>query len=205
MGTSVFDLSGRRQASVFFDLAAGAVSNSTTLSVLASTNGGENYDLVYQISGSELSTVSVGEANPNSVDDYARKYVNLTDFAGPGNTEVRLAFVISGGTSTDSPIYLDNIELFQSANPDPVIPAEGMSVLFPNPAQDIFNIAFNLAQFEEVNIQIISSAGMVVQDLNFPGTLNQTYSFSTEMFAKGVYIIKITSPTVRETRRLMIN
>lgn len=205
LGTSVFDLSGRRQASVFFDLAAGAVSNSTTLSVLASANGGENYDLVYQISGSELSTVSVGEANPNSVDDFARKYVNLTDFAGAGNTEVRLAFVVSGGTSTDSPIYLDNIELFQSANPDPVIPAEGMSVLFPNPAQDIFNIAFNLAQFEEVNIQIISSAGMVVQDLNFTGTLNQTYSFSTQMFAKGVYIIKITSPTVRETRRLMIN
>ncbi|MEN2282577.1 M43 family zinc metalloprotease [Algoriphagus sp. SE2] len=205
LGTSIFDLSSRSQASIFFDLAAGSVGTETTLSVLASSDGGENYFVVLEISGSELSTVSVGEANPNSINDFARKYVNLTDFAGSGASEIRLAFVVSGGTETDSPIYLDNIELFLSANPNPVIPAEGMSILYPNPARDVFNIAFNLAQFEDVNIQIISSAGMVVQDLNYPGTLNQTYSFSTELFSKGVFIIKITSNTVQETRRLIIN
>ena len=113
--------------------------------------------------------------------------------------------MISGGTESDSPIYLDNIELFQNANPNPVIPAEGMTILYPNPARDIFNLAFNLAQFEDVNIQVISSTGMVVQDLNYPRTLNQTYSFSTQLFSKGLFIIKITSDTVQETRRLIIN
>ncbi|WP_296702586.1 M43 family zinc metalloprotease [Algoriphagus sp.] len=205
LGTSIFDLSKRSQASVFFDLAAGSVGPETTLSVLASPDGGENYFVVSEISGSELSTVSVGEANPNSINDFARKYINLSDFAGSGAEDIRLSFVVSGGTEADSPIYLDNIELFLSANPNPVIPAEGMSILYPNPARDIFNIAFNLAQFEDVNIQIISSAGMVVQDLDYPSTLNQTYSFSTQLFSKGVFIIKITSNTVQETRRLIIN
>ncbi|MBN3584588.1 choice-of-anchor J domain-containing protein [Algoriphagus aestuarii] len=205
LGTSLFDLSGRSQASIFFDLAAGEVSPATTLSVLASANGGETYITVSEMSGSELSTVSVGEANPNSINDFARKYVNLSDFAGGENTDVRVAFVVENGTAGDSPIYIDNVELFQSANPSPVIPGEGMTIIYPNPAQDIFNIAFNLAQYEEVSIQIISSAGMVVQDLTYPGTLNQTYSFSTELFSKGVFIIKITSPTIRETRRLIIN
>lgn len=205
LGTSIFDLSDRRQASVFFDLAVGEVSNNTTLLVLASSNGGETYEVALEATGAELSTVSVGEANPNSPGDYARKYVNLTEFAGTNNTEVRLAFVIIAGSDNDTPVYIDNIELFKEANPSPVIPGEGMSILYPNPAQDIFNIAFNFAQFEDVNIQIISSSGMVVQELEFPKTLNQTYSFSTQMFSKGVFIIKITSDTVRETRRLIIN
>ena len=205
LGSSLFDLSGRSQASIFFDLAAGEVSATTTLSVLASVDGGENYFVVSEMTGSELSTVSVGEANPNSINDFARKYVNLSDFAGGENTDVRVAFVVDNGAADDSPIYIDNIELFQSANPSPVIPGEGMTILYPNPAQDIFNIAFNLVQYEEVNIQVISSAGMVVQDLDYPGTLNQTYSFSTELFSKGVFIIKITSPTIQETRRLIIN
>ncbi|WP_243431452.1 M43 family zinc metalloprotease [Algoriphagus lutimaris] len=205
LGTSIFDLSSRKQASVFFDLAAGEVSNNTTFNVLVSTNGGQDFSIAYQISGSEISTVSSGEANPNSVNDFARKYVNLTEYAGLAEGKIRLAFVVAGGSSEDSPIYLDNIELFQSANPDPVIPGEGMSILYPNPARDIFNIAFNLAQFEDVNIQVISTSGMVVQDLDYPGTLNQTYSFSTELFSKGVFIIKITSPTIQETRRLIIN
>lgn len=204
-GTSIFDLSSRSQASIFYDLAAGEVSTSTTLFVLASVDGGNTYSVASQISGSELSTVSSGEANPNSVNDFARKYVNLTEYAGMADADVRIAFVVAGGTSTDSPIYLDNIELFQSANPDPVIPAEGMTVLYPNPAREIFNLAFNLAQFEDVNIQVISAAGTVVQDLDYPGTLNQTYSFSTELFSKGVFILKITSPTIQETKRLIIN
>ncbi len=205
LGTSVFDLSGRSQASIFFDVAAGSVSAGTSLSVLASQDGGENYSIVSEFSGTELSTVSAGEANPNNVNDFARKYINLSDFAGAEGTDVRVAFVVSGGTETDSPIYLDNIELFQSANPNPVIPAEGMSILYPNPARDLFNIAFNLAQFEDINIQVISSTGMVVQDLDYPSTLNQTYSFSTQLFSKGVFIIKITGNSVQETRRLIIN
>lgn len=205
LGTPVFDLSVSRQASIFFDLAVGQVSNATTLSVLASADGGNEYTEVWTASGSELSTVSVGEANPTSAGDYVRKFVNLTAFAGAGKTDVRLAFVLSGGNISDSPVYLDNIELFLNANPEPVIPATGMSLLYPNPAREVFNIAFNLPDFEDVTIQIISSTGAVVHEVEYPGTLNQTYSFSTQLFSKGVFIVKISSNTIRETRRLIIN
>jgi hypothetical protein len=205
LGTPIFDLSASRQASVFFDLAAGQVSATTTLKVLASANGGNAYTEVWTASGSELSTVSSGEANPNTAGDYVRKYINLTEFAGSGKTQVRLVFVVEGGNESDSPIYLDNIELFLNANPDPVIPAEGMSLLYPNPAREVFNIAFNLPSFENVTIQVISSTGALVQEIEYPGTLNQTYSFSTQLFSKGVFIVKISSNTIRETKRLIIN
>ena len=205
LGSPIFDLSVSRQASVFFDLAAGSVSPGTTLKVMASSDGGENYTQVWSESGAELSTVSAGRANPNTVADFSRKYVNLTDFAGPGKTETRIAFVVEGGIESDSPIYLDNIELFLSANPEPVVPTEGMAVLYPNPATDIFNIAFNLPGYETVTIQVISSNGAVVQEIEYPRTLNQTYSFSTELFSRGLFILKITSDSIQETRKLIIN
>lgn len=205
LGTPVFDLSVSREASIFFDVAVGQVSTSTTLKVLASANGGNDYTEVWSATGPDLSTVVVGEANPNSAGDYVRKFVNLTDFAGTGKTNVRLAFVVQGGNGSDSPIYLDNIELFLNANPEPVIPAVGMSLLYPNPAREVFNIAFNLPEFDDVTIQVISSTGAVVQEIEYPGTLNQTYSFSTQLFSKGVFIVKISSNTIRETRRLIIN
>ncbi len=205
LGTPIFDLSVSRQGSIFFDLAAGSVSPGTTLKVLASANGGEDYTEVWRASGTELSTVKGGEANPNTATDYSRNYVNLTAFAGPGKTETRIAFVVEGGKESDSPIYLDNIELFLSANPEPVIPSEGLAILYPNPATDIFNLAFNLPDYETVTIQVISSTGAVVQEIDYPKTLNQTYSFSTELFSRGLFVIKISSETIQQTRRLIIN
>lgn len=205
LGTPIFDLTVSSQASVFFDYAIGSVSANTKLRVLASDNAGETYQEVWSATGSALSTVSVGAANPTSANDFARKYINLSEFAGTGKNEVRLAFVLEGGTVEDSPLYIDNIELFLSANPNPIIPGEGMTVLYPNPAIDIFNLAFNLPRLETVTIQVISSAGTLVQEIDYPNTLNQTYSFSTQLFSKGVFIVKISSNSIQETRRLIIN
>ena len=205
LGTPVFDLSGSRQASVFFDVAAGTVNPETSLSLLASDDGGNNYTEVWKEAGAQLSTVTSGEANPGSPSDFKRKYVNLSDFAGPNAKNVRLAFVLNAKGASNSNIYLDNIELFLRANPDPVIPVEGTSVLYPNPASDYFNLSFNLPRREDVRIQVISSTGAVVQDIVYNGTLNQTYTFSRETFAPGLYIIKISSNTLQELKRLIIN
>ncbi|SEF87011.1 M43 family zinc metalloprotease [Algoriphagus boritolerans] len=205
LGSPVFNLSGSRQASIFFDLAAGQVNPSTKLSLLASRDGGLNYDTVWMASGQELATVTAGEANPNSPGDYSRKYANLSDFAGSEALAVRLAFVLEITGNENDPVYLDNLELFLNANPDPVIPAQGSTVLYPNPARDYFSLAFNLPDRENITIQIISATGAIVHEVDYPGTLNQTYTFSTELFRSGVYIIRISSDTLQEMKRLLIN
>ncbi|TDQ18621.1 putative secreted protein (Por secretion system target) [Algoriphagus boseongensis] len=205
LGTPIFDLSLSSQASIFFDIAAGQVNPQTKLRVLASTNGGTTYTQIWSATGAELSTVTVGEANPSAPGDYRRKYVNLTEFAGSGKNNIRLAFVLEVKGSGNSPVYLDNLELFLSANPDPVIPGEGSTVLFPNPTSGNFNLAFNLPRRENVRIQIISSTGAIMQDVLYDGTLNQTYTFSRELFAPGLYILKINSETLQELKRLIIN
>ncbi len=204
MGTPSFDLSVSRQASVFFDVAAGLVNPGTTLYVLASTNQGETYKVVWSEAGTALSTVSTGNANPSTAGNYERKYVNLTEFAGEGKKEIRLAFVLDVVGTQNSPVYLDNLELFLSANPDPVIPAERNTVIYPNPASEFVNVAFNLPKRENVTIQIISSTGALVRELTFPNTLNQTYTFSREMFTTGLYVFKINSSSLQEIKRVII-
>ena len=205
LGTPVFNLTESRQASIFFDLAAGQVDVGTSLSLLASRDGGLNYDTVWTAAGQELSTVSVGEANPNSPGDYSRKYVNLSDYAGAEGLAVRLAFALNISGTDNAPIFLDNLELFLNANPDHVIPAQGSTILFPNPASDFFNLAFNLPSRENVTIQIISATGAIVQEVDYPNTLNQTYTFSTDLFRSGVYIIRISSNSIQDMKRLIIN
>ena len=204
MGTPSFDLSVSRQASVFFDVAAGLVNPGTTLYVLASTNQGETYKVVWSEARTALSTVSTGNANPSTAGNYERKYVNLTEFAGEGKKEIRLAFVLDVVGTQNSPVYLDNLELFLSANPDPVIPAERNTVIYPNPASEFVNVAFNLPKRENVTIQIISSSGSLVRELAFPNTLNQTYTFSREMFTAGLYVFKINSSSLQEIKRVII-
>jgi hypothetical protein len=205
LGTPLFSLTKSRQASIFFDLAAGVVNPSTRLLLLASSDGGINYSAIWTATGPQLSTVNVGQANPNTPGDYQRKYVNLTDFAGPDSDNIRLAFVLETKGTSNSPVYLDNLELFLSANPDPVIPGEGSSILYPNPATDYFNLAFNLPSRETVTIQIVSATGAIVHEVDYPGTLNQTYTFSTDLFSPGVFIIKITSNSIQDMKRLIIN
>ena len=206
MGTPIFDLSTSGQASVFFDVAAGAQNNpATTLYLLASTNEGNTYKVVWSAAGNDLATVSAGNANPGAASDYERKYVNLTEFAGAGNKNVRLAFVLDVVGAQNSAVFLDNIELFLSANPDPVIPAERNTIIFPNPATEFVNVAFNLPKRENVTIQIISSTGALVRELSFPNTLNQTYTFSREMFSPGIYLFKINSSSLQEIKRVLIN
>ncbi|OOG77096.1 M43 family zinc metalloprotease [Algoriphagus sp. A40] len=205
LGTPVFDLSKTSQASIFFDLAVGQIDADTRLSLLASKDGGLSYTLAWTAAGTELSTVSVGNANPNSPGDFARKFVNLSELAGTGNTSVRLAFVLEISGNSNSPVYLDNLELFLNANPEPVIPSEVSSILFPNPAREFFSLAFNLPVREDVTIQIISATGSIVHEVVYPGTLNQTYSFSTELFRTGLYVIRINSNSLQETKRLIIN
>jgi len=204
IGTPAFDLSVSRQASVFFDLAAGTVNPGTTLYLLASTNQGETYKVIWSEAGTALSTVTAGNANPSSVGDYERKYVNLTEYAGEGKKEIRLAFVLDVFGTQNAPIYLDNLELFLSANPDPVIPAERNTIVYPNPATEFVNVAFNLPKRENVTLQIISSTGALVRELTFPNTLNQTYTFSREMFTAGLYVFKINSSSLQEIKRVLI-
>ncbi len=205
LGSPIFDLSKSSQASLFFDFAAGNVNENTKFKIMASQNSGNTYQEIYSKTGKDLKTIAAGNnVNPNIPQDYVRKYINLSDYAGKGKTNIRFAFVIENTDSNTSPIYINNVELFLSANPEPVDPGLNKTIIYPVPATDVFNIAFNLSKFETINIQIYSATGALVHDVDYPNTLNQTYTLSTRLFSKGLFVVKITSNSITETRKLII-
>lgn len=205
IGSPLFDLSVSSQASVFYNLAASNQASSTVFKVMVSEDGGGTYSEVNRNIGSDINTIQSGVINPNNKSEYRRKFVDLNKYAGKGKSNIRVAFVIENGKTTNDPVYIDDIELYLSSNPEPVDPGLGNTIIFPNPAREKFNIVFNFATYESVNIQVISPIGSLVQDIDYPNTLNQTYSFSSQLFSKGVFIIKITSNSITETRKLIIH
>ncbi len=207
IASPVMDLSLTRQASIFFERAASAMKENSRMRVLLSTDGGVHFDQeLAEYMGEELNTITgTTPINPNSDEEFRREFIDLSAFTGDEMDNIRLAFVIENGSANANPVYLDNIEFFLSNNPDPVNPGNGNAVVYPNPATDIFNIVFNLEDFEDVQIQVIASSGQVVHDVIYPGTLNQTYSFSTSLFTKGVFIVKIQSDSLAITKRLIIH
>lgn len=199
----LFDLSGTGQASVFFDWAASGFRSSdvSSFSMLVSSDGGYSYEEVWRKDNEEINTAG---STAITAEDFERQHINLSAFTGEAYEKVRVAFKAEHLQGRSNPIYLDNIELFLSADPNPVDPGLGQTIIYPNPAFDLFNIVFNLEDYEDVNIQITASTGQVVHDVDYPNTLNQTYTFSTSLFARGVFIVRITGEGVSSTKRLII-
>jgi len=206
LGSPLFDLSGTPAASMLFDKAYSHEGGNARFRVLLSTNGGTSFDhVLLNQTGAEIASIpSTSGVNPNNREDFHRQFVDLSPFIGRGSEDVRIALVVDQADASTNPIYLDNLELFFTNNPDPVIPRLGTALVYPNPATDVFNVAFNLEEFEDVNIQFISMSGQLVHDITYPNTLNQTYTFSSQVLSKGVFIVKIRSESINETRRLII-
>ncbi|MFC4873577.1 M43 family zinc metalloprotease [Negadavirga shengliensis] len=202
-----FDLSMTRSASLFFDWTGGGFDpeRSSKMDILVSNDGGVSYTKVWEKEASALNVVGTGNMpNPNTAADYESAYANLSDYAGEGNEKVRVYIRLQNQNDRNAAVYLNNLELYLSENPDPVDPGLNNALIFPNPTDDLFNISFNLTDYEDVNIQFISTTGQVVYDVDYPNTLNQTYTFSKVILSKGLFIVKISSDSITVNKRLIV-
>ncbi|EON79439.1 hypothetical protein ADIS_0006 [Lunatimonas lonarensis] len=202
----VFDLSGTDRAGLFFVWSGAGFSTSSELAfeVWVSTDGGVTGTSVWRTEGGALNTGESGQ--PPSVASpelNRREFINFSPFTGQDN--VRVYFKVSDQGAPGASLFLDDLELFLSDNPNPVDPGLNNTALFPNPARERFQLAFNFSEFEEVVIRVISPDGKVVLEAVKPHTLNQTYTFDTVKFSKGVYIVQISSRFFAVTKKLIIN
>ena len=198
------DFSQTREASMFFKVSY-AYYNAEyvdTLRVLISTDCGATYQPIYEKFGEELSvTETTEEWFPITEADWRREFIDLTAFAGLEN--VRLAFAAVNGFGNN--LFLDDIELFVSDDPDPIIPEEKL-VVYPNPAgaDGLVHLTFNLLEKEEVNVQIFTMQGKMMGSYIFPNTLNQTYTLDFSQQPAGIYAMRILSPSLNPVKRVIV-
>ncbi|MBD3628642.1 M43 family zinc metalloprotease [Cyclobacterium sp.] len=200
-----FSLEGTSRASMFFNWAGIGFDpeSNATFSVWASTNGGYSGVQLWESRGNELEKLTGPPGFfPDNKNQFEKTYINLNQFAG--REGVRIYFKVDGVDDPESVLYLDDIEVFLSDNPNPVEPAIDELLVYPNPTAAIFNIAFNLEDYDDVRIRFYRTSGKLAYDVDFPNTLNQTYSFSKDLLGSGLFIVEISGNRIFTTKKLII-
>jgi hypothetical protein len=198
----VLDFSGAISPTLTFNQAYASTSNfEDGLLILASTDCGINYsDTVFQAFGSELATTTGnGEFFPEDSSDWKLHQIDLSAFAG--ESAVRIAFV--GVNDFGNNLFIDNVQFFISDRTNSLNLDTNQMIVFPNPAQGEFSIAFNLEQRASLELRIIDSMGRVIWDNELSEVLNQTLEVQLNQ-AVGVYILQAIGPGFSATRRIIV-
>ncbi|MGD1893845.1 MAG: choice-of-anchor J domain-containing protein [Cyclobacteriaceae bacterium] len=198
------DFTNTFEASMFFEVSYAQFSENyvDTLNILVSTDCGTTYELVSQLEGVTLSAglTSDSEWVPQQASDWHQVFVDLSRFAG--EPDVRVAFESVNGYGNN--IYVDDVEFFLSNDEAPVQTNENSYKLFPNPTPDVLNAVFNLRSRETIQAAIYNTQGQVVWENTFPNTLNQTFDIDLAVFPSGVYIFRVFSATVTDSKRFIL-
>ena len=178
--------------------------NAEMLRVWVSTNNGASFDnLVATYAGEDLiSRPTAFGFTPSTESDWATKFIDLTEFAG--EKSVLLAFEVTDGDGGN--LYIDDVDLFLSSNPDVIELATGKMATYPNPVTGyISNLTFSLEEKQDIRIRIIDMQGNTVSDQYFTDVLNQTYTLDLSSELNGIYIIQAVGDTFSSAKRLMLN
>lgn len=75
--------------------------------------------------------------------------------------------------------------------------------LFPNPSKGKFETQIDLAQIEDIHLDLYDSASKLLDTKHLTG--NKSYNQKYELFTTGVYFLKVTSISHSETFKIIIN
>lgn len=114
----------------------------------------------------------------------------------------------SSGTSPSNYdyLYVDNLSFnYSVANIDD-IRSENKSVdIYPNPVKEELNISMHVINDIDIKIQIIGNDGKLIYSKELRKTNgNVNHMIDTSLFPKGIYFVDISSETISETRKIVI-
>lgn len=174
--TPSVDLSQTQKAYMsFYYTYAPRAGKTDKFEILISTDCGENYQTLKVI---DLSGTTVTSAwRPTSSGDWQKVKVNLDEFKGNGC--VRIAFVFTNGNGNN--LYIDYIEI---GTPLPF-------TIYPNPAQNEFNVSFNLTEETDVTFQLMDARGALLGEATYTNALGQVQPFYIDDLRSGLYFVRI--------------
>ena len=174
------------------------------LRVWAAQGCDETFDLLLaEFDKNELTTAASSQNwSPQSVSDWRQLFVSLDTLVG--KSDVRLAFEVTNDNGNN--LFLDDIEILITDDPEEVQVAKGTVACYPNPVTNgIVNLTFNLPAKERTEIAIVNTMGQLVKSYELSGVLNQTYDLDLTNLHNGIYLIEIRSEVVAETFRVIID
>jgi hypothetical protein len=184
--------------------AARGGANGDRILVEVSTDCAQSWSTVYDVTGSEIITgADPGGANrfyprPN---EWADVVLDVNALDGAGEVIVRFTG-ISGGAQA---YYLDDVILKSNPTTSTSDELKATFRAFPNPAMDVVNVQFELAQSSNVNAYVYDVTGKIVDVLanNVEmGTGVQNLTWNTS--ATGVYTVQIVTQNGKASERITV-
>lgn len=191
--TAKYNLSGLADVRLTFDVAYVPYGYPyvDSLAVLASTDCGESFTLLYKRGGADLSTVPGNNGNyfVPANDEWRTDTVSLNSFAG--YPEVVIAFRNIGYYG--NVLYIDNINLTTSALSaiENINDASGFSIS-PNPNDGLFTVSDFAASPKPMTITILNSMGVSIRDFHYNSVSGEHHAMiNLKSLGKGVYFVKV--------------
>ena len=150
-------------------------------------------------------TTTNSEWFPESDEDWKTAFIDISQHLIWG--DLRIAFVFTNGNGNN--LYLDDLEVLTTNDPNLPFFEEERFVVYPNPVnlrdpEDRFiKVFFNLPEKQTVQIRLVDMTGRIVYTDDFPNTVNQTYSFQAPS-QSGFYLLQVTGKDVIRYKRLYI-
>jgi len=166
------------------------VGESDTLQVLISTDCGQTFQTLYDLSGASLYTAppTNGAFVPTSWSQWRHFSTDLSGHAGNPNVE----FIFRCRNSYENNLYLDNINIIASAvsieNPSDL----GVVHIFPNPATEVLNIEYQGIKQGATEATLFDLSGKAVKTQTLP--LNEGFNLvqmQLSDLAKGIYMLQV--------------
>ena len=63
--------------------------------------------------------------------------------------------------------------------------------LLPNPTKDVFDLRFSIVSDQELNIQLIDLAGMLLESRSYASMNQERYRFDLQAYPAGMYLLRI--------------
>jgi hypothetical protein len=203
--TQAFNLTGQSNPSLLFKVANrrydATYFDKLDVSVSTSCNG--PFTQVFTKQGTALATGADLTSNftPASASDFRQECVSLANYANAASLFVRFTNDNKYGNN----IYIDDISISSSACTSGLEEIEQVSFeVYPNPATDVINIAFN-AKTADYVVSLMDLQGRVVSTMNLNNASgSQTLTFGTENLAKGSYVVVVSSNGAKTTKHVVV-
>lgn len=201
------DLSSAGAASLQFNVAHARYSASYTdaLEVLVSTDCGATWTSVWNKSGATLATAgNTTSAFTPTTSQWRAECVDLTPYLG--QNKVFVMFRCTNGYGNN--IYVDDINVATVVCPTGINEAADATNLnvYPNPANSSVNLAFQLADKEEVTVNVYNTLGEIVYTENKGEMIgNQLVTINTANFSNGMYMVELIAGDTKTVTRMNVS
>lgn len=188
-----FDLSNSTTANLRFQVAYALYSSSgasDTLKILASTDCGNSWNLLYRKAGTDLitrPTVALVEFVPNS-NEWRQESVDLSAYVNSEKVLLRFEHV----NDYENNLYLDDIEVTRTPSVN-VKRIEALSNwnIYPNPAISKVHVQVELDQLADLEVRLLDPLGREVLHYQAGAVQQLQQQFNLDHLPAGIYFVQL--------------